>query len=514
MRLVRLAVLLAAVVVSASSRAAMPALGQAQRDPSPSTAATPSVPATPAPALHTRACVMGRRKLPSLCGSLRVFEDRAARSGRTIDVAFVVLKAKRPTHHAIFFNPGGPGAPAIPLAGYAADGMFEPYMAKLLDRYDVVFVDNRGMGQSRALNCDIWTPAHRAAYFMQLWPTAQLRACRAQLARDANLSLYATDYAVDDIDDIRAALGYPRIALSGGSGGTLLYLDYARRHPSHAESLLLQGVAPEHFLLVPLEDAQGSQMAMDHLVAACAADAKCSRAFPNLGPHFAALVRRFDRGPVAVRFRDQKTKAASTLMLSKEVFADRLRQALYSTDGSRFVPFVIDRAYHDDYGPLATLVDFVTRSLGDEVTPGANLSITCAEDIPFIAERDIVRTSSGSFQGDTRVRAQQRACRIWNVRPVSPAFQQPVRSSAPALLVSGADDPATPPQYARDELPYLSNAKWMLVANASHDTELPCVMRLAAKFIRAASVTGLDTRGCSTANRRPPFATSLPALPM
>ncbi len=506
MRLVRVAVLLAAVVVSASARGATPALGQAERGASPPAVATSS------PALRTRPCVMGRRKLPSLCGSLRVFEDRAAETGRTIDVAFVVLKAKRPTHHAIFFNPGGPGAPAIPLAGYAADGMFEPYMAKLLDRYDVVFVDNRGMGQSHALNCDLWTPAHRAAYFMQLWPTAQLRACRAQLAQNANLSLYATDYAVDDIDDIRAALGYPRIALSGGSGGTQLYLDYARRHPSHVESLLLQGVAPEHFLLVPLEDAQGSQMAMDHLVAACAADAKCSRDFPNLGAHFAALVRRFDRGPVAVRFGDPKTKVTTVLMLSKEVFADRLRQALYSTDGSRFVPFVVDRAYHRDYGPLATMVDFVTRSLGDEVPAGANLSITCADDVPFITERDIVRTSAGSFQGDTRVRAQQRACRIWNVRPVSPGFQQPVRSSAPAFLISGTDDPATPPQYAREELPYLSNAKWMLVPNASHEIDLLCVTRLAEQFIRAASVAGLRTERCSSTNRRPPFATSLPSF--
>jgi len=159
------------------------------------------------------------------------------------------------------------------------------------------------------------------------------------------------------------------------------------------------------------------------------------------------------------------------------------------------------------------VIDFVTRAFAADVPAGANLSITCAEDVPFITERAIARTSAGSFQGDTRVRAQQRACRIWNVHPVSPAFQQPVRSDAPALLISGADDPATPPEYARAELPYLTDARWMLVRNASHDTELPCVMAIAERFIRAASPALLPTDACAAANRRPPFATSMRGFP-
>jgi pimeloyl-ACP methyl ester carboxylesterase len=498
-------VILACAVLTAALSSG-PAVS-AQSAPPSAPASGTSAPPDTGPALRTKPCVMGKRRMAALCGTLRVYEDRAAHSGRTIPIAFVALEATHPTHSAIFFNPGGPGAPATPLAPFAADGVFEPYMARLRDRYDVVFVDNRGMGGSHPLDCPaLWNPANRAAYFLQLWPAAQLRACRARLAASANLDDYTTDLAVDDIDDVRAALGYPRIVLSGGSGGTQLYLDYARRHPQHVESLLLQGVAPPHFLIIPLEDARGAQVAMDRVVAACRAERACGTRFPHLGAHFAALVHRFDRGPMPVTFENAKTHRRQLLTLSKEVFADRLRQMLYGTDTARFVPYAIERAYAGDTMPLARIVDVVTRVIGTDVLPGANLSVTCAEDIPFITAADVARTSDRTFMGDARIRAQQRACAIWQVHPVPAHFQDPVRSSAPAFLISGADDPATPPEYAREELPYLSNATWLLVANASHDTELPCTMALAEQFIRARSPARLRTASCASQNRRPPFA--------
>ncbi len=476
--------------------------------------AGPPAAAPAPPALHMKPCTMGKAKAAALCGTLRVFENRAAAAGRTIDIAFVVLKAEHAVRSAIFYNPGGPGAAATPLARFAADGQLEPYMARLRDRYDVVFVDDRGMGGSHALDCpDLWSPANRAAYFLQLWPDAALRACRAALAVSADLNDYATDTAVEDIDDVRAALGYPRIALSGGSGGTALYLDYARRYPAHVESLLLQGVAPPHFLIIPLEDARGAQVAMQRVVAACRAQPACNARWPNVRAHFDAVVRRFDRGPVPVTFVDPKTHRRQRLLLSKEVFADRLRQVLYDNDGASFVPYAVEHAYAGDTVPLARIVDTVTRLFGGEVMPGANLSVTCAEDVPFISEADVARTSAGTFMGAARVRAQQRACAIWHVRRASPHFQDPVRTNAPAFLISGADDPATPPEYARAELPYLANGKWLLVANASHDTEVPCAMHLAEQFLRERSVARLRTASCASANARPPFKTSMAEFP-
>jgi pimeloyl-ACP methyl ester carboxylesterase len=77
------------------------------------------------------------------------------------------------------------------------------------------------------------------------------------------------------------------------------------------------------------------------------------------------------------------------------------------------------------------------------------------------------------------------------------------------LLVSGTDDPASPPSYAERALPYLPNARWVLVRGAGHVTETDCTNRLKVTFVLAGSARDLDTAACSSAFHRPAFATSM-----
>ncbi len=459
--------------------------------------------------LHTWPCTAGQARVPSTCGTYTVYENRAARSGRTIELRFILIKAEHPSNRVIAWNPGGPGASSTAAADAIADGGFPRELTALRDRYDVLLLDNRGTGKSAPQLCD-FTPADRPElYFMRLWPDALVRSCRARLARTANLSVYTTSIAADDLDDLRAALGYPQLVLDGGSYGTRFYLDYARRHPASVESIVLDGVVPPGLLIIPLQDARGAQDAMTRVIAECRADRACNAHFPALRPRFAALVRRFDHGPLRVPLDDATSKRVRLVRLSKEVFADRLRQLLYRPETAAYAPFIIDRAYLGDYAPLATMVERVTQGLAQELAEGLNLSVTCAEDIPFITESDVAHTSANSFEGDLRVRAQQRACRIWNVKPAPTSFVEPVRTDAPILMISGTDDPTSPPAFAQAALRYLPNARILLIRNAGHGTETLCGDRLIVEFIRARSAKGLDLKSCASEYHRPPFATSM-----
>ena len=64
----------------------------------------------------------------------------------------------------------------------------------------------------------------------------------------------------------------------------------------------------------------------------------------------------------------------------------------------------------------------------------------------------------GSFAEELRFFAQRRACAIWNVPALPRSFNEPVSSNVPVLMIDGSDDPATPPRYAEEELPYLTDA--------------------------------------------------------
>ncbi|MBV8198404.1 MAG: alpha/beta hydrolase [Candidatus Eremiobacteraeota bacterium] len=466
---------------------------------------TPAAPAASPTALKTSPCRIGQSRAVSICGTLTVFENRAARSGRTIDIAFVVIEAKQRTHHAIAFNPGGPGASAIANAGDFADATTGAF-ATLRDRYDILLVDNRGTGKSAPQNCDTAPAAHPELFYLQLWPDSIIRACRDRLAANANLSLYSTSAASDDLDDVRAALGYPKLVLFGGSYGTLFYLDYARRHPDSVESAVLEGVGPPHFYIIPLPMARGAQTAIDNLAKACRNDPACSAHFPRFAEHFAAVTRRFDSGPVTLNVRNSVTRRPQSVELSKEVFVETIRHAMYFPAGAAYIPVTIERAYHGNYTPLGEMVGQISLFFSNIQADGLNLSVTCAEDIPFITDAEVTRYSAGTFEGDARVRAQQRACKLWNVDPVPAAFVEPVRSDAPILMISGSDDPATPPEYARAALPYLSNARMMLVPGASHDSDLPpCVDKAIDAFVRARSAADLNLSHCAAAYRRPSF---------
>lgn len=451
--------------------------------------------AAPSPqlGLDMAKCTVGSAKLPARCGTFTVYEDRAAASGRTTTIPLVVIPAEHPAQRAIFWNPGGPGGSAVDAADSIADGTTAPELMDLHSRYDIVLANNRGAGGPDAQRCELAPPAHPEYYFLQLWPDALLKACRERLAAKANLSLYTSTISADDLDDIRAALGYPKIVLDGDSYGTYFFLVYMRQHAEHVESAILQGVAPPGFLTIPLEDAAGSELAMEQLIAACAQDSTCNAHFPRFKEHFAAVAHRFDAGPVKIRIQNPATGRPQYVLLSKEVFADHLRQALYSSGPAAYVPYIIERAYGGDYVPLGDLIDTVARGLEDVVEMGQNLSVTCAEDLPFITEDAIRRTSAGTFEGDARVRAQQRACKIWNVQPVPASFNQPVRSTAPVLMISGTADPATPPDFATHELRYLPNAKQVLLQGASHDDSSACVNRLLVEFVQAGSAQHLDT---------------------
>lgn len=463
--------------------------------------------------LHVTACTEGKSKLRSHCGTLRIYENRATRSGRTIELHFIEIDAQHPTNRAIFFNPGGPGAGELDDAPAIADGQFLKALQKLQSSYNLVFIDNRGTGRSHPLQCDVDPKARPEYAFRQLWPDALLRACREALSKTSDLNQYTTDISVADVDDVRAALQYPKIVLYGGSYGTALYLDYARRYPAHVESLVLDGVAPPGILIVPLEDAQGGQKAIDQLSADCSHDRVCHAHFPQFAAHFDAVAQRLRGGPLPVPILNPATKRHETVLLYKEVFDDRMRDMLYADEGAAYVPYIIEQAYDENYEPLGRAIAAMTDWMDSTVATGLNLSATCAEDIPFITESDIAKTSAGSFIGDSRVRAQQHACAIWNVNHAAADFATPVRSDAPILMLSGSADPASPPQYGALALRYLPNGRQILIPHASHETELDCEDDLVVTFVHTRNAKSLDASKCIGTSQRPPFALSMNGFP-
>ncbi len=290
---------------------------------------------------------------PALCGKYEVFENRATRSGRKIALNIVVLPALGNEHAAdpVFWLHGGPGAAATQAVPSAKQGFLE----MLRERRDLVFVDQRGTGDSNGLRCDLGdNPTDPKKFFGALFPLDLVQRCRQELEPKADLKLYTTPIAMDDLDEVRAALGYDKINLVAASYGTIAALVYMRQHQDHLRAVFLAGVANTNIRL-PLHFPAAAQHALDLLFQDCTADNVCSENFPHLHEEFKNVLARFANGPVTTTVRMSSSPATQTIQITRDNFVERIRLLLYTTTFARFVPLVIHRAFANDYSPFAEL---------------------------------------------------------------------------------------------------------------------------------------------------------------
>ena len=259
----------------------------------------------------------------------------------------------------MFWLEGGPGAAATQAIGPVS----QRYLQGLRADHDLVFVDQRGTGKSNPLKCDDIgeTPANLDTYFGKLFPIDSIRACREKLEKVADLTRYSTSIAMDDLDEVRQALGYEKIHLAGASYGTLAAQVYMRQHPDRVRSAFLIGIATPGFRL-PLPFARAAQNALEHLFVDCAADPACRTAFPNLRDEFAAVLARFDRGPLVVTDdRPGHRAGAARDARARELCRALARAAVFDQRGpfhsARRAPGVPGRlrALSDDGQPLHLL---------------------------------------------------------------------------------------------------------------------------------------------------------------
>jgi pimeloyl-ACP methyl ester carboxylesterase len=452
-------------------------------------------------------CQAPELKSKAWCGRYEVFEDRVSKRGRKIALNMVILPAlaEKPAPDPVFFFAGGPGQSAASLAGYLGEG----FLAKIRQERDIVFIDQRGTGESNPLTCNLFADDNDLrAYFEDMFPVKEVRACRERLEKVADLKQYTTSIAIEDLDDVRRALGYQKINLYGGSYGTTVALAYLRRYEEHVRSAVLAGVAPTD-LKLPLPFAKGAQYALTHLIDDCAADSTCRAAFPNLREEFQSVLDRLLKGPVSVELINPLTEMPQLVRLGRGVFAERLRMMLYDRAPASLIPLLIHMAYQGDFRPFVLAALPQARGIYQSLSLGMYFSVTCSESIPFITEEDVKKETTGTFLGAYRVGVHQSACREWPRATVPRNFTSPVKSDAPVLMLSGEVDPASPHWLGEEVARHLPNSLQVTIPYGGHGYFSECISSITAEFISKGTVRGLNTT-CLKGTRRPPFVTTLP----
>ena len=254
--------------------------------------------------------------------------------------------------------------------------------------------------------------------------------------------------------------------------------------------------------------AREAQTALDQVIAACAKDSACHAAFPDTRGEIDGLLARLDKQPAHVSIKDPKTGKPLNVAFGRSAAAQTIRYMLYDPITAAQIPLRVHMAAQGDLGPLAETA-YLFGNLMTSTADGFYLSVTCAEDVRFFTPDEAEKASRGTFLGDFRARAQKAACTEWPRGETPPDVNEPVRSDAPTLLISGERDPVTPAAWGEQAARTLSRSKHVVVPGGGHGFDgekgTECLDRLARELVERGSEKDLDT-SCVAKIEPVPFA--------
>ena len=211
------------------------------------------------------------------CGFLTVPVDYADPQGETIDLALLRVPAKGSRVGSLVVNPGGPGARGTTYAAAGGQVFREP----LLDGFDIVGFDPRGVGASDPVDC--LSDAELDDY-LGADPTPDTAEERVD-HRSTVLSFgpgcvagsgpvvghVTTTEAARDMDVLRSALGEETLSYFGASYGTKLGATYAELFPDKVGRFVLDGAVDVSLdaRSLALEQATGFETALRAYVQNC-----------------------------------------------------------------------------------------------------------------------------------------------------------------------------------------------------------------------------------------------------
>lgn len=447
-----------------------------------------------APCLHAEIaltdCMLGGSQgvatVEARCGWLERPENPEDPGSTTLalKVAVVPSLSPNPRRDAFTVINGGPGGSSLDMFADLA-GLF----TAILRERDILVMDQRGTGASHPMDCPELEAVSQTTTAERI--NEATRACLDSLPGDPRY--YTTSVAVRDLEALRIALGYEALDVYGVSYGTRVAQHYARRYPESVRTLIIDGVVPPELPLGP-NAAANAQRVLDRLFARCAADAACTKRFPDLPHQLEALKERLKGTAVSLTLAHPVTGNGEHINLSHDHLLLTLRLLSYAPETINLIPLIIDEAQaRGNYTPLASHALRIEEDLRGAIRFGMHNSVICTEDAPYYRDADI-EALAATYMGPEQARALQAICALWPKGQLDGDLREPLTVGVPTLILSGEEDPITPPEYGAMAAEHLPERLHLIGGGQGHGViARGCFPRLVSRFVETGDLEGLDT---------------------
>ena len=397
---------------------------------------------------------------------------------RTIDVVFAVLPATGDRRGMFAVASGGPGDSGV----MDADGFTSTFDPRILERFDIVFFDPRGVGRSGGVDCPeayaVWnlvdgrarTPEQEAT--VNAGARTFARDCVREAGPEARrlLPYLGTEQAVEDFEAFRRLVGDDRFWLYGESYGTQFAQTYAAAHGEHLAGLVLDGTVDLTLSGTRYFADQTRAFGRTLLAAlqACNAEPVCAgEVGGDAVAAYDALVGRLDRGDIEFRFPRPEGGRADRRLTIANVEATAINTAYGEAGRMLFTRALAAWVSRQDVVPLARLVYAVLgldpADLDPIPTPdvfdGAYYAVDCRDySYPGAGpEQKAERFLRAGDEVEATVPRLASAfsyelpCAWWPAAVAHHDRPEPlVAEGIPTLVLNATADPATPYHHAVD----------------------------------------------------------------
>ena len=421
----------------------------------------------------------------------------------TIDVVFAVSPAQG-ERYGMYVQafPGGPGGEGITYASTFY------YSSSILEHYDIVFFDQRGVGISNPLECKTAyakyflgylnindtvgeegfdTPGEQKAAI----ETAQsfVNECVNEIGiAPEKLQYFKTDQVAEDIESFRQAIGDDKFMLYGVSYGTAVAQAYARAHADHLDGLILDGTqdTTQTGDETAFSQWEAFNMVLSEVFKACDADSACSKGMGGSSQAaYDELAQKLANGPIQYNYplsNGSTVKRTFTFnMLDYTV-----SYQLYGLSSRMELMRAIAAAKAGDMVPLAQLyyentnIDPETEEyLGDaSFSDTMYYVVWCSDDAYYSGtpdEREAKLMQEGQKLNGTLPRLDLDVlqlgltCPFWPSAPSSPANLSPLKAEGvPTIVLNATLDPATPFHEGKSVFENLENGYHIYVEGGVH----------------------------------------------
>ena len=467
--------------------------------PAPSHSSTPTSPATGTPSVPTQPPAdftdcssrinIGALGLPAGlaaqlsfgCAVIRVPLDYTQPTGRQITLQLLKIHDSADTKPigSLLVNPGGPGGSGLNLAL----GIVGQLSNSLLDHFDILGFDPRGVGESSPIECltDQQKDQINAASPDVLTPSGftQARAIAKQIA-DACSSKYGnalpyfnTVQTAMDMNQIREAVGDPQLNYLGFSYGTELGAQYLHLYPQTVRVAVLDGAVDPltNDITSFANQLQGFEGAFDQFAAWCTKHSPCS-SLGNPRQTVYKIAAQAGKAPIPSSTPGETRKATPAIVYTG-VLSALYSQSQWSTLGQA----LIDGERGDSSGLFQLADDYNERYNGHYTNlSDANTTISCNDSKPGPSDATIRATAKSWAKRFPMFglwsAASLFSCQQWQPKRTVPPLPTARTTPHTVLVIGNLHDPATPYQGAKDLVNTLGHAELLTWNGEGHTSYL------------------------------------------